>query len=220
MGKDKENSGLDISIYNKYIFSKEKNSGTEYYVFSKPFYFPYKIADLTFMTSENYCFLGAPEVIYDELKGLKPTNIEVENCTNQNATKVCFGSSRSCDIEISGGCFSPECKTEYDKGSVKNKISGEEMNYVGNLMYAAIFSSEDNYNCNIERLFYRATKLTEVLIEKTDLMRIRGCSSDMKGDLTIWKETLSSTAPEDILSISGDINSLEIKNERESCGLW
>jgi hypothetical protein len=60
-----------------FLFSKEQNSGLDYYVFSKPFEFPYKIADLVFLTSENYCFLNAPEEIADEILGLRIENIEI-----------------------------------------------------------------------------------------------------------------------------------------------
>ncbi len=78
IGEEWNLPGGATSIYNKYFFSSEKSSGLEYYVFSKPFNFPYKISDLIFMNSDNYCFLNAPEEIADEIIGMSIDNIEVE----------------------------------------------------------------------------------------------------------------------------------------------
>ena len=45
VGEEWNIPGEKVPVHNKYIFSSERSSGKEYYVFSKPFEFPYKIAD-------------------------------------------------------------------------------------------------------------------------------------------------------------------------------
>ena len=58
---------------------------------------------------------------------------------------VCFGSG-NCDINIQGYCDDFNCESEYDYGKINNRI------YAGNLLYAGIFSSEENYECNVKRI--------------------------------------------------------------------
>src|SRR3989344_4065519 len=49
--------GKEVSIKDKYIFSKDVVEGNIIYVFSKPFFLPFKINDLTIVSSDNdkYC---------------------------------------------------------------------------------------------------------------------------------------------------------------------
>ena len=77
IGKPWDSPGEEVSVKNKYIFSSEKNTGEKYYIFSKPFRFPYKVSDLVFVTSKRYCFIGASESIIDEVEGIK--YIEIDN---------------------------------------------------------------------------------------------------------------------------------------------
>lgn len=218
IGEEWSLAGGATSIHNKYIFSQERNSGTDYYVFSKPFRFPYKVADLIFLISENYCFTGNSddyEKIANEIIGLGIPNIEIGNCTAPDAIKVCFGSTTDCDIKVSG---TGPTGSKYDKGTVAK--GSYDVKYVGNLMYAAIFSDRTNYNCNVKRLLYRTEKIAEELIEKSDIMRARDCSSGMKNDLIAWKSDLNSTAIERISSLNEKAQEMEDKNDRELCGLW
>ncbi|MCK4997020.1 hypothetical protein KAS08_01835 [Candidatus Pacearchaeota archaeon] len=219
VGEEWNLPGATISIHNKYIFSKERSSGLDYYVLSKPFNLPYKVADLIFMISENYCFTGAPEEIETEILGLGIPNIEINNCTVSDSIKVCFSSTSNCDIVVSGSCYT-NCDSLYDKGTVIKKDSNEDVNFVGNLMYAAIFSDKRNYDCNVKRLLYRTKKIARELSEKTAIMSTRGCTSSLNSDLVIWESMLNSTTPDTIDNLLGDLEELENKNYREQCNLW
>ena len=61
---------LEIKVLNKYIFSEKIIEGKIFYVFVKPFEFPFKVADLVYLIPESgeYCFIDAPEHIEDELE--------------------------------------------------------------------------------------------------------------------------------------------------------
>jgi len=204
IGNEWNSPGGEKTVPNKYIFSSEKSSGEDFYVFSKPFYFPYKVADLTFLISDNYCFIDAPDEISEEIIGLKIPNIEIENCTLPESIRVCFGSSGDgCDIKVNS--------TIVEKGS-------DEMDYVGNLMYAAIFSDKSTYDCNVERLKYRANKIAEEFSQKADLMNTRGCNTNMKMWLTSWSGEL--IADNTLSSLVGKSNDIEEKNEDELCRVW
>ncbi|MDH3352933.1 MAG: hypothetical protein OEL87_00615 [Nanoarchaeota archaeon] len=217
VGEEWNLAGGATSIHNKYIFSSEKNTGEEYYVFSKPFDFPYEVSDLIFLTPKDYCFIGAPGDIADEIIGLNIPNIKIENCTVADAIKVCFGGGSNCDIEVYGSCSSG-CNSAYDSGTVvKDSVV---MNYVGNLMYAAIFSDKLIYDCNVERLMYRTAKIAEELVSKTDLMDIRGCNTNMKADLIMWRGLTLNADSGGIVSLRTRANEVERKNDRELCSVW
>ncbi len=219
--------GGATSVYNKYIFSSEKNTGKDYYVFSKPFDFPYKVSDLIFLTSENYCFMDAPDEIADEVLSFGMPNVGVSEydisigknvgCDFPEAVNVCFGQGSDCDISVYGSCLS-KCDSVYDEGIVVKK--GEDMNYVGSLMYAAIFSDENIYECNVERLMYRAGKIGEMFVEKADLMDARGCNTNLKGDLFVWSGLVGNATTEDLMNLRPLGDTLERRNDMELCGLW
>lgn len=218
MGEEWKPAGGATSVHNKYIFSPEQNSGVDYYVFSKPFKFPYKVADLVFLISDNYCFLGAPDEIAGELSAFSIPNIEIDNCTRPDSIKVCFKSEPHCDISVEGDCT--DCDSDFDKGIIRKQDSSQDVYYVGNLMYAAIFSDKNNYDCNVKRLMYRDKKIAEELSEKATLMGSRGCSTALKPDLIDWQNQMNSTQPADIQDLYSQSTDMNKKNEREICNLW
>jgi hypothetical protein len=217
VGKEWNLPGGATSIHNKYIFSPEKSVGLDYYVFSKPFIFPYEVSDLIFMTSDNYCFMNAPDEVADNIIGLNILNIEVDNCTLENSINVCFGGGGDCDIIVYGSCGSG-CGSIYDEGTVSN--SDGDMKYVGNLMYAAIFSDKSVYDCNVERLLYRTSKIAEEFSEKADLMDARGCNTNLKSDLFVWGGLTVNASSNDLLALSSMSDNMDNKNNRELCGIW
>ena len=228
--------GGATSIHNKYFFSSEASSGLEYYVFSKPFNFPYEISDLIFMTADNYCFLNAPEEIADVVVGMNIENIEVvhptgvplgvglpgstsdgANCTLVNPVNVCFGTGDDCDVMVYGSCGS-RCDSVYDEGTV-SKSSGD-MKYVGNLMYAAIFSDKLIYDCNVGRLMYRNGKIAEEFVAKADLMDARGCNTNLRADLSVWAGLTINATSADLIGLRSMAENMDSKNTRELCGVW
>ena len=209
--------GGATSIHNKYIFSSERSSGKDYYVFSKPFSFPYKIADMIFLTPDNYCFLNAPEEVANEIIGLNIPNIEVENCTLTNSINVCFGNGNDCDVIVYGACRN-NCDSVYDEGTVVK--GSDDMKYVRNLMYAAIFSDKLIYDCNVKRLMYRTGKIAEEFAEKADLLDARNCNTNMKPDLVAWNSLTINASSDDLISLRTMANNIEDKNNRELCGVW
>lgn len=217
IGEEWNLPGEQITVKNKYIFSSEVASGEEYYVFSKPFEFPYKVADLIFLTPNNYCFINAPGEIVDEIEGMNIPNIEIDNCTNVEAIKVCFGVGGDCDVKVRGSCLSG-CNSNYDWGSVEKP--GLKMNYVGDLMYAAIFSDRGIYECNVRRLMYRTGMIARELIDKADLMDARNCNTNLKVDLIYWRELTINATADELKGLYSVANVLGRKNDREICGLW
>jgi hypothetical protein len=215
VGKEWNIAGEAVSVQNKYIFSSRDNSGKEYYVFSKPFEYPYKVNDLIFLTPESYCFISAPEEIVEEIEGLAIPNIEIGNCS-EGSLEVCFGSG-NCEINVYGSCLNG-CDSLYDEGTVEKP--GVQMKYVGSLMYGAIFSDKGIYDCNVKRLMYRTAKIAEGFVEKTDLMDSRGCGTNLKGDLYMWMGVTINGSVNDLIGNNQLAKTMNKQNDRELCGVW
>ncbi|MEM3091136.1 MAG: hypothetical protein QXU39_00555, partial [Candidatus Pacearchaeota archaeon] len=160
----------DTEIYsgfqNKYIFSKNFEEGKNFFMFSKPFYFPFKVADLIYLTSQDdkYCFENAPDNIKKEIEDLGQENLLTENCP-EGSIRICFDSTSNCEIKVS------ESLRKVEKN---NQVSYYETDA---LMYAAIFSDKEIYECHIERLMKRAIELAFIYQEKDSILNERGCTS-------------------------------------------
>ncbi len=178
LGKTWQEAGEEISSYNKYIFSSPMVQGKELYVFSKPFEMPFKVANLLFMWTSDYCFVDPPNEIESEVTslGLKKINVttsdKMDSC-KKGAKKVCFASEvPACDIIVK-----PINKYVNKKGRI--------MYYEGSLIYGAIFSEPELYECQVKRLMKRTSELALLYDEKSKIISARagGCSSELQADL-------------------------------------
>lgn len=202
-------TNINIGFSNKYIFSKEAIEGKKFYIFSKPFDFPFKVADLIYMTSSKdvYCFVDAPDEIKEEIETIKQKNILTENCS-QKMINVCF--SGNCDININ-----------YGSGYVEKQ--GKKLYFVSDtLMYAAIFGDVDVYECQLKRLMQRIEKLSLIYKDKAILIDKQGCESKMNTGLSELKLLADNfDKSKDIFLLETKINNLNKKNEVVGeCRLW
>jgi hypothetical protein len=205
---------VDVSFNNKYIFSESEIEGKKFYIFSKPFYFPFKIADLFYMTSANerYCFMNAPDEISEEIIDLNQSNLITEKCASSDIT-VCFYSS-NCDINI-----------DYSSGVAEK--DGEEMYFAGTgedakaLMYAAIFSDKEVYECQVKRLMMRLKELSLLYMDKEMLNMNKGCNGNLGSDLVEISDMASSFSYSGgISAVKMKVDVIEEKNEVAICKLW
>lgn len=204
-------TNIDAGFSNKFIFSKNYSQGKKFYVFSKPFEFPFKVADLIFLTSteEKYCFTDAPEKIIEELENLNQENILIENCS-ANSVQVCF--SGSCDIEVNyDGKY-------VEKNSKKIYFENEA------LMYAGIFADKEVYECQVKRLMQRISELAKIYQEKSTLTSRVGCNSNTDGDLLILmtaSENFAKTGNSAQLnSFTEIVEKINDNNNAASCRMW
>jgi hypothetical protein len=202
---------VDVSFYNKYIFSEEQIEGKKFYIFSKPFYFPFKVADLVYMTSstKRYCFIESPSDIKEELSNLNQANILTENCSESD-TKVCFN-NENCNINVN-----------YDSGIIE-KDNGTIHFDVGDttLMYAGIFSDKSIYECQVRRLMLRVKELSNLYIDKETIGKEKCTESNLIGELGQLSELASGlTSSEEISIIKTSVDTISEKNEGRRCKLW
>lgn len=208
--------GVPSRIGNKYIFSEDRIETELLYSFSKPFEFPYKVADLIFLTGNKYCFIGAPDRIASQVSIAENINTSSGCSKDESFINVCFGSGPDCDIEVFGSCRSSYCETIYDEGTVSKK--GVQLKYVGSLMYGAIFSSEEIYTCNFNRLMYRTGRVAEVFSNKASIMNLRGCNTNLRGEIASYGLRVSNASLNELSSIN--YAEIDRRNDLEVCGLW
>lgn len=217
IGEEWKPAGGATTVNNKYVFSSFEE-GETFYVFSKSFDFPYKVADLIFMSSKDYCFISPPEEIEEEIVGLNMENIKVDGVQNCSGTAidVCFDIG-DCEIEVVGTC-SLGCESEFDEGYVLK--DGVRNDYVGSLLYGAIFSEDNLYDCNVQRLLYRTSNVASLFAKKSDLMAARGCDTGLSSSLENFAGLSLNAEVNDLDSLSLFAKNLEDENKRRSCELW
>lgn len=201
------------SSSNKYIFSENISEGKKFYLFSKPFDFPFKVGDLIYLipASKQYCFINPPEEIEEEISSLKENNAELNleiECSD-NAIKVCFEGGTDCDILV-----------KYNQKYVKK--DGETKYFEGNaLMYAAIFSDKKTYECQVKRLMQRIEQLAEIYRDKEGFISGKGCDPELTADLSVLISlTKSLENSQDLIGINYFVEEIQQKNEYAECRLW
>jgi len=199
---------VNIGFSNKHIFSDNYVEGRKFFLFSKPFEFPYKIADVIYLTSSEkiYCFEDAPLEIENELSNLNQKNLLLEGCP-KNSIKVCFFGS-GCDIEVNVG------SRFVDKNSERMYFDDDA------LMYAAIFSDPEIYECQVKRLMQRGEQTTQLYFDKASFVSREGCNTNLNLDLLKsrmsnfeWSVNLNNA----MINIKEDIQE---KNKLADCKLW
>jgi hypothetical protein len=222
-----EEEGTDVSFQNKYIFSKYPVEGKNFYVFSKPFEIPFKVADLVYITSvkDKYCFVNPPKDIKDELKDL--INKTSSDNENKNENFFLTENKKNCPEESTTICFGAggdDCKIYVSilQGYVQK--SNARMFYNGDsLMYAAIFSSsKEDYECQVSRLMNRSEQLFKIYRDKSNFVLDKtGCNSDLDFELIEMLNLLRGYESSiDVSVIFTQAEDMNMKNKNAECKLW
>lgn len=212
-----------VTSKNKYIFSNNPVKSDRYfYIFTKPFNFPFKIADLTYLTSKEniYCLEGdfpkerRKDLIINQSNIIVDCKDKVLN--SEQTTEVCFKNSENFG--------NPDCNIEVDYLSKVIGKQGQEIEFYNNaLMYAGIFSTPENYECQLKRLMKKTEKLAEVYIEKSNIITSStDCGNKMKPELLALKDFAKNyNDSSDLKKMRPIINKLENENDKSwECRLW
>ena len=186
--------------------------GKRFYLFIVPFDYPYKVADMIILTSaeDEYCFVDAPADIKKDFKDrYKQENFKIHPDCTSGAKRICFSDERDCDVKVN-----------YNRGVVIK--DGEELYFDGNLIYGAIFSNKDAYECELNRLIKRMEQLNTIYEKKAIFLNLRGCQNNMAPSLGILGGSLSTYSSSSSLSqISNQVNEIGSKNDNSGfCSLW
>ncbi len=201
---------VNVSFENKYIFSKDITEGKDFELFSKSFEFPFKVADLIYITSseKSYCFWNPPEDIEDELSALNPGNVKVSDCLDGDVV-VCFEGGSGCDIRV-----------DYDAGAIHKNASA--VYFQGDaLMYAGIFSDKDIYECQLKRLMKRTAILAQIYRDKANFVSSKGCDSGVNEDLLKLINACNSLgSSSEIRMVATIAQKIDDQNKYAICKLW
>jgi len=228
--------GVESSFHNKYLFSSAIIEGDKkFYVLSKPFNFPFKVADLIIIWSDkqDYCFVSANYIseLKQEIENLelKDKNIFLKNNLNDcpsGSKTVCFpgvSPTSGCNITISASINQKKVTHNLPSGSITIPYveSLDEHDKYG-LLYAAIFSDPEIYNCQIERIMDRADFIAQIYKKKSKFLEPGGCggSTDIQNLLENYASEGSVTTAEDLTEMEQKATNVKEKNEQLSCKLF
>ena len=99
---------------------------------------------------------------------------------------------------------------------------GETVNYFGDgLLYAAIISDPEIYECQLKRLTKRASELALLYKAKSEILSSKACSSNLEVDLAAYSIEAALFEDSSELGILTDLSdSLGRRNELLSCKLF
>ncbi len=167
--------GIPRKIYDKYIYldTAKVTEFKKLEALSKPLEFPWRVADVMILwpPEQEYCFVGAPTRIKNEVGSLNIDSIKIETLVSacKDSISVCFDTS-GCSINVRGASLG--------YGEIIKKNGAVRIYWAGDaLLYAGIFSDKATYNCNLQRLAKRLNIQCSVYEEKTRSLSARGCST-------------------------------------------
>ncbi len=213
--KIKVGGGVPSTFYNKYIFSEDEINGRKLYVFSMPLKMPFKVADMTIVYSdkERYCFITPPNDIKKEIESLGLTNVNVSiskaECISEART-VCF-SGEDCDINVF---------EEYNSIEKDGERVYYESRFGNALLYGAIFSSDEIYECQLKRLMKRTSELSLIYLEKGSLVYEKGCVSNSEQELIKLSEVSGISNSQELINVINAATEVENKNDEALCKLF
>ncbi|MEK6825848.1 MAG: hypothetical protein AABY00_03615 [Nanoarchaeota archaeon] len=191
----KETTGVTTAFPAKYYFSQKEITGKEFIIISKPFQYPFHVADILIIWPKStlYCFLDPPEQLERELKSMARDNVIIntslqvlsyekkEEC-KKASQRVCFGKTTGCDIAVIDTTIRKTGQTVFfDPLEEKNT-----------LLLAGIFSDPETYECQVRRLMHRASTLASLYQEKANLLNGKGCTSSLGATLQLYSQNAQS----------------------------
>jgi hypothetical protein len=207
-------------IKDKYIFVENEMQTKNIYFFAKPLFLPFKVADIIVFIDKNYCFYESPDEVSREIENLNINYLDFttdeKNCSKK--TKVCFEKNiGNCDIIIVGMCNEDTCESKYDYGKViKN---GEQLYYSGNLLFGAVFASPEIYECNVKRLISKFNMLSQVYLDKVNIIQRKGCEPKLQFKLSVMKDSIKNfTSSKNLKEIRFSAKEIDIINDEANTG--
>ena len=210
---------FDKLVYDKYIFSRELKLGNgKLFVISMPFEMPFRIADLTMLIGDNYCFVSLPykynQTLWELSENVSNAGLKfqfpnsVDKC-DDNTMKVCW-TNDDCDVKIKGD----------NPGTVKFRHDANAYPWIGNMVYAAMFSDADVYNCSFKRLMLKAKTLTGLYKKQAALLGSKGCVTGLDSSLEELDGDLDNISNLDMPKLWTDAQAIDAQNRYASCKLY
>ena len=218
LGDEWGHPGVPSTFHNKYLFSDNIIQSKKISVFAKSLNMPYKVADVVFAWDyENkYCFVNPPNVIRNEIESIHQDNLNVSDSISKcpkKSEKVCFSNS-GCDIDVN-------LQAQRVLKSKKMVYYALDSKGEYTLLYGAIFSSPEIYECQLRRLMGRASELALLYKAKSNYLSPKGCNSNLEGELGSYSNmTRAVNNSASIIALSRYSEEIGRDNELLSCKLF
>ena len=184
----------------------------------KPINIGFKIGDSVVLWDEQYCFIAPPGSVEDEIISLNLVESEIvvvdsESICPRVSKRVCFSSGsrikEGCDINVDTN----NKRVVKDSGSV---------DYIDPLLFSAVLSDPEVYECQIERIGSRAEGLASIYRSKSLSIasQSNGCSSAIGNSLVAYESIASDLSSETLSNLDGIGEDIKRANGRTICPLW
>lgn len=224
IGEAWQEGGVGSTLNNKYIFGEKILENKEFEIFTKQLTMPFKIGDLTFIWAEEYCFVNSPAYVKEDFNSLGINDsikiVDSISACKSESKKVCFGA----------GDGDSKCDINVDTNLERVKKQGRFVYYKSSLIYGAIFSDVDNYDCNVKRIMLKAGSLAGVYYDKSQLIASRsdnGCSIGIQPLLRTYADKANMNLSKNMQEVYINFNELynlaeelDDSQNRLICSLW
>jgi hypothetical protein len=158
--------------------------------------------------NENFCFVNTPVKIKNNLELLNQKNFHFTPSCPEDSTKICFDQT-GCEISI-------------NTNSKTVKKNSQTVWYETEaLMFAAIFSDKELYECQVKRLLDRTKKLSKIYFEKSQNLNSINCNNAVKQALNGYVSSIDSyEVSSDLTDLYPLSYSMKNSNKYSSCKLW
>ena len=212
----KGQSGIPKTVYDKYIFAEHDLTTKKFQALSVPLEMPWRVADVIILWpyDKKYCFVNMPNI--KETLGDTETGLNISSLSFPTSKTLCPSGSvtvctSGCDITIN---------------SATNKVTkhGQSFYFAGEaLMYAAIFSSKDTYDCNFKRIASRLYSQATIYEKKAFALSGKGCTT-LPPSLGALKTKASELTKQinsgNVETLSQAANAIDQANNIADCSLY
>lgn len=212
LGKEWQNNGYENNLYSKYLFASKENQGKKFASIVLPFNLPYKIGQLTILWSEPKCLVNPTDEIKQAFGNTTYNILVRENAAScpAKSQRICFGSSDTiCDVTV-------------DTANRRVRKENKNLFYEGNLIYAAMFSDPEIYECNLRRLNQKRSYLANLMAAKSQLIEttsLSGCSKALQSSLISYSNVAYNSS-RNLGYVFDEAKKLEKQNDPLLCELW
>lgn len=223
IGKAWQDAGVGSTLADKYLFAEPQVEGRTFYLFTKPLHLPFKVTDLIFIWTKPYCFVQAPQQVEDDFAALGINGSSIEMATSLSActrgsTRVCFGGG--------GSAFADGCDISVDVTAQRVQKEGRAVYYEGPLLYGALFSTPEVYDCVLARVMKRAASLARLYDDTSKLIArsSNGCSSALQPVLASYISAVNTSDSKAVYrslhELTLEAEQLRLAQQPLTCPLW
>lgn len=221
IGEPWQENGIPARSSSLYLFSATPTEGRTFSMIVKPLLLPFKVGDSISLWSGNYCFVQPSGAVAEDLGLLENAGNPIKSVNRvaecpKNSTSVCFAAAGN----IAGS--KNDCAIIVDVIARTVEKQRRVVSYIDPLIYAAIFSEPELYECNVQRILRQAAFMARVYEEKSVYIASRSqnaCSSALQPELHAYAALAQNGSSRTLDALWKSAIVLDTRNP-DACPLW